>query len=191
MDDRLLTIQYKCGSRRALETIYGKYKRDVLLVALGLLNDTALAEDVVHDVFVRFAEGLPTFRLTGSLKGYLLTCAVNQARNVLQARQRHQKIRPVSSGRDWVASPLDHLICNEQARQCAAALAELPMEQREVILLHMQGRMSLGRIAQVLGLPVNTAKSRYRYSMTKLRLVFKDPPGQSHESEGQNQAVIG
>ena len=51
--------------------------------------------------------------------------------------------------------------------------------------------MSLARIAQVLGLPVNTAKSRYRYGMAKLRFFFEDPPGQSHESEGQNQAVIG
>ena len=54
MDDRLLTIQYRCGSRRALEQIYVKYKRDLFLVALGLLNDTALAEDVVHDVFAAY-----------------------------------------------------------------------------------------------------------------------------------------
>jgi len=191
MDDQLLTIQYRCGSRRALEQIYVKYKRDLFLVALGLLNDTALAEDVVHDVFVRFAEQLVGFRLTGSLKGYLLTCTVNQARNVLKARQRRLKVSILCSEDEFVTSPLDHLICNEQAKQCAATLAQLPMEQREVILLHMQGQLSLARIAKRLDLPVNTVKSRYRYGIAKLRLIFEEQLGQSYESGKQNQAYTG
>jgi RNA polymerase sigma factor (sigma-70 family) len=191
MDDRLLTIQYRCGSRRALRHIYVKYKRDLLLVALGLLNDTALAEDVVHDVFVRFAEQLAGFRLTGSLKGYLLTCTVNQARNVLKARKRRLKISILCGEDESVASPLDHLICNEQAKKCAATLAQLPMEQREVILLHMQGQLSLARIAKRLALPVNTVKSRYRYGIAKLRLIFEEQLGQSYESGKQTQAHTG
>jgi len=174
-----------------LEHIYVKYRRDLLLVALGLLNDTALAEDVVHDVFVRFAEQLLGFRLTGSLKGYLLTCTVNQARNVLKARQRRLKTSALGGEDEFVASPLHHLICNEQAKKCAATLAQLPMEQREVILLHMQGQLSLARIAKRLALPVNTVKSRYRYGIAKLRLIFGEQLGQSYESGKQNQAHTG
>lgn len=117
MNDRLLTIQYQCGSRRALERIYCKYKRDLFLVSLGLLNDPALAEDVVHDVFVGFAQSWSVFRLTGSLKGYLLTCAVNRARNIHKARQR---IIPLErSDKDSEPNPVDQLICNEQVRHCA------------------------------------------------------------------------
>ncbi len=189
MNDRLLTIQYQCGSRRALERIYCKYKRDLLLVALGLLNDPALAEDVVHDVFVGFAQGWTGFRLTGSLKGYLLTCAVNRARNIYKARQR---IIPLEgSARNSTISPVEQLICNEQARQCAQALAELPLEQREVILLNVQGQMSLTCIARTLKLPVNTVKSRYRYGMAKLKLIFENQSERSHESGTQNQAIVG
>jgi RNA polymerase sigma-70 factor, ECF subfamily len=191
MEDRLLTIQYRCGSRRALEQIYVKYKRDLLLVALGLLNDTALAEDVVHDVFVRFAGQLLGFRLTGSLKGYLLTCTVNEARNVLKARQRRLKISVLCCEDESVASPLDHLICNEQAKKYVATLSQLPIEQREVILLHMQGQLSLARIAKRLDLPANTVKSRYRYGIAKLRLIFEEQLGQSYESGKQNQADTG
>jgi hypothetical protein len=57
--------------------VYLKYKDYLLTLAKGLLSEQAAAEDVVHDVFVRFAESAATFRLTGSLKGYLATCTAN------------------------------------------------------------------------------------------------------------------
>ena len=81
MEDKLLVFQCKRGSRQALTRIYEKYKADLLLLAMALLNDKAAAEDVVHDVFVSFVRNLDGFRLTGSLKGYLLTCTANHARN--------------------------------------------------------------------------------------------------------------
>ncbi len=81
MEDTLLVFQSKRGSREALTRIYEKYKADLLLLAMGLLNDKAAAEDVVHDVFLSFVRGLDRFRLTGSLKGFLLTCTANHARN--------------------------------------------------------------------------------------------------------------
>ena len=191
MNDRLLAIQYRCGSRRALEQIYAKYKRDLFLVAWGMLNDRALAEDVVHDVFVRFAEQLAGFHLTGSLKGYLLTCTVNQARNVLKARKRHLVIPTDGGENGFEPSPLDNLICNEQARQCATHLGQLPLEQREVILLHLQGQLSLALVAKRLGLPVNTVKSRYRYGMAKLKTMFEEHAEPSYEARKPNQAHTG
>ena len=191
MNDLLLAIQYRGGSRRALELIYGKYKRDLFLVAWGLLNDRALAEDVVHDVFVRFAEQLAGFRLTGSLRGYLLTCTVNQARNVIKARKRRSAMETDCGGDAFEPSPLDHLICNEQAKECGAYLCQLPLEQREVILLHMQGSLSLARVAKRLNLPVNTVKSRYRYGMAKLKLMFEKQAKPSYGLRKQNQTPIG
>ena len=61
MNDRLLAIQYRCGSRRALEQIYAKYKRDLFLVAWGMLNDRALAmipnEQQLRDSMIEYAKG--------------------------------------------------------------------------------------------------------------------------------------
>jgi hypothetical protein len=56
MEDKLLVFRCKRGSRDALARIYQKYKRDLLLLAAALLNDSGIAEDVVHDVFVRSEE---------------------------------------------------------------------------------------------------------------------------------------
>jgi hypothetical protein len=68
-----------------LTRVYEKYRADLLRLAGSLLNDRTAAQDVVQDAFVRFAGVARTFRLTGSLKGYLATCVANRARNLNKA----------------------------------------------------------------------------------------------------------
>src|SRR5512142_1475270 len=116
MEDKLLVLRCKRGSREALTRIYQKYKADLLLLAMALLNDRSAAEDVVHDVFVSFVNGLGAFRLTGSLKGYLLTCVANHARNWNKAERRRQR-RAGGPGEEAAGdsgSPLESLVCNDQ-----------------------------------------------------------------------------
>jgi RNA polymerase sigma-70 factor (ECF subfamily) len=66
------------------------------------------------------------------------------------------------------------VICNEQLKQLSDAMAQLPFDQREVIMLHFQAAMTFKTIAESLDISVNTAKSRYRYGMDKLRLLFEN-----------------
>ena len=66
------------------------------------------------------------------------------------------------------------MILNEQVSQLAAALAVLPDEQREVIMLHVHGRQSFASIANTLSMSRDTVKSRYRYGMQKLQTVFQE-----------------
>ena len=72
MEDRYLVLRCKRGCRRSFARIYSKYRQDLAHLAIALLNDTAAAEDVVHDVFVGFAQGLSQFRLTGLGSALLL-----------------------------------------------------------------------------------------------------------------------
>jgi len=175
MEDKLLVLRCKRGSKNALGRIYEKYKNDLLILAVALLNEKSAAEDLVHDVFVSFVRSLESFRLTGSLKAYLLTCAANRARNVNKARQHRSNeadpAEPVTPGAD---GPSNSIIYNEQLRQLSDAMAHLSYEQREVIMLHFQAGMTFKNIAASLGIPVNTAKSRYRYGLDKLRLILDD-----------------
>ena len=89
MEDKLLLYRCKRGSQEALTRIYNKYKRNLLLLAMSLLNDRTASEDVVHDVFVTFVRKLDDFKLTGSLKSYLMTCVANSARN----RNKAERLR--------------------------------------------------------------------------------------------------
>lgn len=173
MEDKLLVISCKRGSREALGRIYEKYKADMLVLAMALLNDTSAAEDVMHDVFLTFVRTIEKFRLTGSLKGYLLTCVANRARNVNREQHRQNiepdRAEPVGSCSDELERSI---LCNEQLQQLGDAMAQLPYDQRETIMLHFQAAMTLKRIADSLGISVNTVKSRYRYGLEKLRLIL-------------------
>jgi RNA polymerase sigma factor (sigma-70 family) len=175
MEDKLLVLRCKRGSREALARIYEKYKTDLLVLSMALLNDASAAEDVVHDIFLSFVQTIERFRLTGSLRSYLLTCAANRARNINKARHRRDvelnPAEPVSPDSD---DPPELMMCNEQLRRLSDAMAQLPYDQREVIMLHFQVAMTFRAIAKTLGIPVNTAKSRYRYGLDKLRLLFEN-----------------
>ena len=173
MEDKLLVLRCKRGDGEALCQIYEKYKRDLLVLAVALLKDVNTAEDVVHDVFVCFVQGLGKFRLTGSLRRYLSTCVANRARNASKAKHHQsvslEEVQPVSSG---LNNPHQSVVCNEELRQLSLATAKLPYEQREVIMLHLQCGLSLKAIANLQGISVNTIKSRYRYGLDKLRTFF-------------------
>ena len=88
IEDELLKWRFKCGSREALCRIYEKYEDYLLTLAMALLNEVNVAEDVVHDVFVSFAKSAENFRLRGSLKAYLATCLINRARDEIRRNQR-------------------------------------------------------------------------------------------------------
>jgi len=173
MEDRLLVIQCKRGSRDALQRIYDKYRDTLLVLAIALCRDVNTAEDVVHDTFVRFAERIGRFELTGSLRSYLSVCVINCVRDMKRRPQRREVCLdgdcPIQSQAD---EPGGRIIFNEQLQQLAEALAMLSLEQREVIALRIYGQMRLGAIAKSLGVSVNTVKGRYRYGIDKLRSIL-------------------
>ena len=174
MEDRLLVLRCKRGCGKSLTRIYEKYRRDMLFLAVALLNDASAAEDVVHDVFVGFVEGIPGFRLTGQLKGYLLTCVANRARNRNVSESRSLR----SNGAQTAESPDVRVQLDEQVVRVERALAELPYEQREVLALRVYGDMRFREIARELQVSINTVQGRYRYAMQKLRGLLDDEVSQ-------------
>ncbi|UCE49500.1 MAG: RNA polymerase sigma factor [Phycisphaerales bacterium] len=171
LDDRVLVWRFNRGDTDALRRIYGKYRDDLLKVAAALLNDRAAVEDVVHDVFVSFAEIVGQFRLCGSLKGYLSICVANCARDRNRAVQRRRtaSLDEKELDRPEVDRPDKYIARGEMAGQIDRAMTQLPQEQREVIVLHLQSKMKFRQIARSQGVSVNTVMSRYRYGLNKLR----------------------
>jgi len=174
IEDKLLIWRLKLGSTDALCRIYKKYKDNLLRLASALLNDTSAAEDIVHDCFVSFAQSPEKLKLNGSLKSYLATCVVNRVRNTNKTRQR-QETAGLNEAESTLSSskrPEQWIIYNEQLRQLNDALAQLPEQQREVIILHLQGEMKFKAIAELQGVSINTIQSRHRYGLDKLRSIL-------------------
>ena len=177
LEDKLLVGRFNHGDADALRRIYQKYKNDLLKVAAALLNDRSAVEDVVHDVFVSFAQTAGRFQLTGSLKGYLSICIANRARD----RNRAAQQLTVALNDDDEQS----LLCDTTAPDHSArrselfeklklAMAQLPYEQRETIVLYLKGGTKFRQIATSQGVSVNTVQSRYRYGLKKLRSIMTD-----------------
>jgi hypothetical protein len=82
LEDKVLIWWFNHGRPEVLHEIYDKYKTDLLTLATALLRDPAVAEDVVHDAFVSLLRTSGRFRLTGSLRGFLVTCVVNGVRGI-------------------------------------------------------------------------------------------------------------
>jgi RNA polymerase sigma factor (sigma-70 family) len=168
IEDRLLILRFKQGRHQALRQIYDKYKVELLRLAVVLLGDANTAEDMVHDVFVKFARSADRIKLTGSLKNYLVTSVVNRVRNHLRDSNRHRETN--LDGAELVVSsergPRQWAVLGEQLALLSKALQELPYEQREVICFRMEMDMTFRRIAMRQSASMNTV-SRRNWSETR------------------------
>jgi RNA polymerase sigma-70 factor (ECF subfamily) len=173
LEDKLLVLKCRHGNKDAMCRIYENYKDYLLTLAKGLLGDQALAEDVVHDVFVSFARSVRHLQLTGSLKGYLATCVSNLARDKIRERARKAKImdsmNPVTR---YQENPVQCIVEKEEIVRLRQALNQIPYEQRETVMLHLKGGMKFREIAKLQGTSISTVHGRYRYGLDKLRSLL-------------------
>lgn len=173
-NDKLLISGFKQGRREALRQIYDKYKIEMLKLAVVLTGEVNTAEDILHDVFVAFAQSAERIKPTGSLKSYLSTSVVNRVRNARRNRQRRGEtdLHEAASLPSATRNPHQWAVLDEQLTHLSQALRELPYEQREVICCHMEMDMTFRQIAALQEASVNTIKGRYRYGMERLRALL-------------------
>ena len=173
VEDKLLIWRFKRGSREALQRIYEKYIVYLVTLATALLNDVNTAEDIVHDVFVSFAQSGERLKLEGSLKAYLATCVVNRVRDRVRSKQRQTStLDEADSICSTARGPELSAVCSEELQQLSRAMARVPYEQKEVVMLHVHGGMMFKHIAKSQQVSINTVQSRYRYALDKLRTLM-------------------
>ncbi len=170
LEDRQLVYKLKRGDGQALRRLYLKYKDSLYTVAASLLNDKNEAEKVLHDAFMSFTEKLSDFHTFGSSKRYLVVCVINQVRSrfrdEMYSVEGLENNGPIQSSPD---KPEQTAISNDIDDLLAEALAQLPLPQREVVVLYLQAKMKFKEIAAIQEVSINTVQSRYRYGLEKLR----------------------
>jgi RNA polymerase sigma factor (sigma-70 family) len=174
-EDQLLIRHLNRGSKQALRQIYERYRADLFTIAVSLLGDRDLAEDCLQDVFVRLAEAAGQLQVRSHLKGYLTMAILNKARDRLSRKKRQVDVRIEDmSLSDPMPKPDEQLVDTEQQQRLLVAIEQLPLEQREVFVLHAQGQLTFRKIAQHQAVSVRTAHSRYRYAIEKLRSLLSE-----------------
>ncbi|MCC6694296.1 MAG: RNA polymerase sigma factor [Candidatus Hydrogenedentes bacterium] len=157
----------------SIAALYDQHAAGLYAYVLAILYDAADAEDVVHEVFERALARQQGFFGLRNPVGYIYRAA----RNAAYDRLRRLEVRERS--RDRIAKPavlesIEPLAEAERAQQMNEALSALPVEQREVVLLRFYQDMTFSQIARVMGGSANTAASRCRYALAKLRELLGD-----------------
>jgi RNA polymerase sigma factor (sigma-70 family) len=174
LEDKLLIWKLKNRKPEALRRVYDKYKDELLALAITLCGDRACAEDALHDVFVSLVKFAPKLNLTTSLKSYLASSVVNRLRNIHRAQRRTTELNEADCPLASADNPEGEVISAERSRQVGEALLQIPLDQREVVLLHLQSGLRFRQIAQQMGVSINTIQSRYRYAINKLRTILNN-----------------
>ena len=163
-----LLLGLAAGDPRAFAALYDRYAVRLYRAACGILGCREDAEDVVQEVFLAAVRSHERLGEVRDLTAYLFTamsraagrCAMRRTRTV-QAFHRAADEAAAAAQRTPADSPDWHRLHQ--------ALGLLPSPQREVITLKIDGELTFAQIAQVLGVSINTAASRYRYALRKLK----------------------
>ena len=175
-DDSDLLVRLRDGDGDALRQLYSLYKHDLLTVATCLLADASAAEDVLHDVIVTLAASAGRLRIRGSLRSYLVACVANRARDEYRRRAVQEVPLEDIEVPSAEAEPIRTAMDGEDTELLRQALLRLPYEQREVITLHLHGDLTFREIARQQEISINTATSRYRYGLDRLRTILTGVP---------------
>ncbi|MHC4751553.1 MAG: RNA polymerase sigma factor [Planctomycetota bacterium] len=139
-----------------------------------LTGNVDTAEDVVQEVFVNFARSADRFGMIGNLKNYLITSTLNCVRNKRRAskRRRLQNLDEAEDIPSVARRPDQWAVLSERLERLSSAMASLPYEQREVITLRFEERMTFRQIAGLQKTSISTVNGRYRYGIEKLRSLL-------------------
>lgn len=174
-DDVALIRRMVDADETALGALYDRWVRSLYSLVLHLLKDPDEAEDVVEETFWQAWRKASSYEPSkGAVSTWLLTIGRRKALDRIRAKKRHKEdpIGRDSAFADLPSTALDPLQDAEGAElreHVRTALKELPAEQREVLELGYFNGMSQSEIADAIGQPLGTIKTRMRLAMQKLR----------------------
>ena len=190
--DRTLIEQIRERNTTAFEALFERYRHAVHKHLLGIVRDESAAEDLVQEVFLRVWTCAAQWDGRGELKSWLYRIATNLALNHLRTvhRRRQQPLEIPDDAYDdedgapaqmpeWLIDgaspePLTMLERSEQAEFLWELVDDLPDEKREVVHLVYGAEMDIRQVADELGVPIGTVKSRLHYTLRRLAREWKE-----------------
>ena len=180
-DDAQLMLRYASGDARAFDVLYARHKAPLYRYLLRQCRDRAVADDLFQEVWGRVIRNRKRYQIKAKFATFLYriahNCAVDQFR--LRARRHDDQSEPVDDNEDTLTAPdaerPERLLADSQFREAfQVALDALPDEQRAAFLLYEEGGLSLDEIGEIMGVGMETAKSRLRYAVSKLRKALDE-----------------
>jgi len=180
--DEQLMIAYRDGDAGAFDTLYRRHKGAIYRYMLRQCRDAGVADELFQDVWMNLIRARESYAVQAKFTTYIYKLAHNR---LIDHYRKHGQAVMVSLDLDNddneetpvvaepVAAPRDeperHLDIKQQAAKLLELLGMLPEPQREAFVMQYEGGMSVEEIADATGVTRETAKSRLRYAMAKIR----------------------
>lgn len=182
LNDQQLIFSYLEGNEKAFEVLLTRHKAKIYTQIYLFVKDTALAEDIFQEVFIKIIDTLRKGKYNH--EGKFLQWALRISYNMCVDNFRRTKRRPKVSQTetfdifDVLKSGDDNaeeLIMKSQTHQKIRSLVDaLPPEQREVVILRHYADMSFKEISQLTRVSINTALGRMRYALINIRKMIEE-----------------
>lgn len=164
-DDHAAVARCLAGDTAAFEVIVERYQRVFVTVATRMLGDYDEACDAAQNAFVNAYRRLGTFDPQRRFFSWIYRILVNECLNDRRDRHPHEALSPELAA---VGSPADLLEASERRRRVQTAILALPFDYRQVIVLRHFSGLSYDEIADVVGVPAKTVKSRLHTARERL-----------------------
>jgi len=168
----LLLLRCRRGQPNALEELVRRFERPLFYFIRRVVQNEAHAWDALQKTWIRVFAGLPKASGKPGLKAWLYRVARNTALNHVRDESRHHTIQVEHSDE---LSPIDDSsgFSDEDAEEVHHALDQLNLSDREALTLHFLEELSVREIAEVLGVPAGTVKSRLHFARQRLRQILE------------------
>lgn len=181
LEDRQLIQRVALGEKEALEELYSRYSTSVYSLARFMLRQEALAEEASQDIFLNIWLKASSYNPErGEPRAWIMSVAHHKVVDIIRSRRRninmtdpkdYETLDLLPSGQ---MSTADEAELNLERERIRRALTILPEAQREVIVLAYFHGLSQSEIAERLGQPLGTVKTRVRLAMQKLRAELEE-----------------
>jgi len=164
-DDAILVRRSLAGDQTAFEALVGRYQKVLYTVALRMLGNRDDAKDATQTAFVRAYERLGSFDEQYRFFSWIYRILLNECLNVLRGRRPESALSPVLA---TTSGPFEAAVSGERREQIQAALLQLNPDYRAAIVLRHFAGLSYEEMADALGVPAKTVKSRLHTARQRL-----------------------
>ena len=171
--DETLIRAIAAGDRRAMQALYARYSVRIYRFVLRLTNDRSLAEDIASEVFIDVWRGAEGFKVKSQVSTWMLAIARHKALSALRRRSDER----LDENATAIADPADDAETTVHKRERSAVLqhclSQLSTLHREVLDLVYYHEKSVDEVAEIVGAPANTVRTRMFYARKRMQTLLE------------------
>ncbi|MEK4013750.1 sigma-70 family RNA polymerase sigma factor [Peribacillus sp. FSL M8-0224] len=171
----MLKWSQKKDDESLLDEMMSLYGQDILQLVYSYVKDAVVAEDLTQEIFIKCYKALPTYNQQSNIRTWLWRIAINHCKDYRKSWY-FRKVSTAEKEQDWTSTDNveEEVIQQDEDRQLAVAVMELPIQYRELIYLHYFQEMKLKEISEITGVKLGTVKTRMRQAKRRLKTYWEE-----------------